>query len=73
MHRVCSLRLGPNVGVQLMAEKSFYLRLMFEKIHAFWVFTGKYLWSYGSIGANFTATANCTDPYTEVQIEIVET
>ena len=31
MYRVCSLRLGPNFGMQLIAEKSFYLRLRSRK------------------------------------------
>ena len=35
MHRVCGLRLGPNFGVRLAAEKNLYLLLVAEKIPAF--------------------------------------
>ena len=37
MYRVCSVRLGLNFVVRLVAEKNFYLRLMVNKLHAFTV------------------------------------
>ena len=42
-------------------------------MHAFAVFTEKYLRSYGCSSTNFTAIVNWTNPKTEIQIEIVET
>ena len=46
---------------------------MVEKMDTFAVFTGKCLWSYGCSGTNFTATVNCRNPTTEIQIEIIKT
>ena len=73
MYRVCGLRQGPNFGMRLTAVKNFYLRLAIEKIHAFAVFTEKYLRSYDCGGTKFTATVKCTNAKTEMQIEIIET
>ena len=39
----------------------------------FAVFAEKYLQSYGCSGTNFTATVDCTNSKTEIQIEIIET
>ena len=72
MYTVCDLWLGPNFGVRLTAVKNFYLRLTVEKIHAFAVFTGKYLRSYGCDGTKFTAMVKCTNRKIEMQIEIIE-
>ena len=47
MYKVDGLRLGPNFGVCLTADKNFYLRSTIEKIHALTVFTEKYLRSHG--------------------------
>ena len=73
IYRICGLRLGPNFWVWLTAEKNFYLRLTTEKMHGFAAFTEKYLWSYSCSGINFTATINCTNPKTEIQIKSIET
>ena len=73
MYKVCGLLLDPNFGVRLTADRNFYLRLTVEKMHAFAVLTEKCLWSYGRGGTKFTATVNCTNPKTEIQIEIIET
>ena len=73
MCRVCSLRLDPNFGLRQTADNNFYLWLTVEKVHAFAVFTEKYLRSYGCSGTNFMAVINCTNPKTEIQIEIIET
>lgn len=35
MYRVCGLRLGPIMGLQLTADKRFDVRLSVEKMHAF--------------------------------------
>ena len=35
MYRVCGLRLGPIIGLQLAADKRFHMRLSVEKMHAF--------------------------------------
>ena len=42
-------------------------------MQAFAVFIEKYFRSHGCSGANFTATINCTNSKTELQIEIIET
>ena len=42
-------------------------------MHVIAVFTEKYLQSYGCSGTNFTATVNCRNLKTEIQIEIIET
>ena len=42
-------------------------------MYAFAVFTEKYLQAYGCCDTTFTATVNCTNPKTEIQIEIIET
>ena len=73
MYRVFGLQLGSDFGVRLAADNIFYLQLTVEKMHAFAVFSKKYLWSYGCSGTNFTAAVNCTNPKTEMQIEIIET
>ena len=73
MYIVCALLLGSNFGVRLMADKKFYLRLTVEKMHALVVFTEKYLRSKGFSSSNDTATVNCRNPKTEIQIEIIET
>ena len=39
----------------------------------FAVFAEKYLQSHGCRGINFTATVDCTNSKTEIQIEIIET
>ena len=41
-------------------------------MHAFAVFTKKYLRPCSCSGATFTAMVNCTNPKTEMQIEIIE-
>ena len=48
------------------ADKNFYLRLTVEKMHAFAVFSDKYLRSYGCSDTNFTAGIKCTNPKTEI-------
>ena len=68
MYRVC-----PNFEVRLTAEKNFYLRLRVERMHAFSVFTEKYLRSHGCSGINFSEMVVCANPKTEIQIEIIET
>ena len=73
MYMVCGVRLGQNFGVRLTADKNFYLQLTVDKTYAFAVFAEKYLWSYSCSGTNFAATVNCTNPKTEIQIEIIET
>ena len=73
MYSVCALLLGPNFGVRLMADKKFYLRLTVEKMHALVVFTEKYLRSKCFSSSKDTATVNCRNPKTEIQIEIIET
>ena len=40
-------------------------------MHAVALFTEKYLQSYDCSGTNLMATANCTNPETEIQIEII--
>ena len=40
---VCGLWLGTNIGVWPATDKKFYVRLTFAKMHAFVVFTEKYL------------------------------
>ena len=72
MYRVCGLRLGPNLGVQLTDEKKNYLRLMGGKMHAFAVFTDKYLRPYGCPDTNFTAAVKCTNLKPKIQSEIIE-
>ena len=72
MYRVCSLQLGLNFVVRLVAEKNFYLRLMFEKTHAFAVFNDKSIQPYGCSDTSFTATVNCTNLKTEILCEIIE-
>ena len=57
--RVCGLWLGPNFGVQLTAEKNFYLWITVERMHPFAVIIKKYLRSYGCSGTNLNATLNC--------------
>ena len=42
-------------------------------MQVFAVFIEKYFRSYGCSGTNFTATINCTNSKTELQIEIIET
>ena len=66
------MRLGPNFIVRLAAGQNFYLRLTVKKIHAFAVFSNKYLWTYGCSNTNFPATANCANPKTEILCEIIE-
>ena len=72
MYRVCGLRLGPNFVLRLVTEKNFYLRLTFEKMHAFVVFKDKYLRPYGCSNTNVMATVNCTNSKTEILSEIIE-
>ena len=43
MCKVWGLRLGSNFGMQLAADKNFYLRLTFEEMRGFVVFIEKYL------------------------------
>ena len=71
MNRVCSLQ-GTNIGVQPTADRKFHLRLTVDKMHAFAIFTKKYLRSYGSNGTNFTTAVNCSNRNTEVQNEFIE-
>ena len=52
MSKVCGLRLGPNFVLRLAADKNFYLRFTFEKMHVFPVCNDKHLRSYGC-GTNF--------------------
>ena len=73
MCRVCGLRMSSNFGVWLTANKNFYLQLTVEKMHAFAVFTEKYLGSYGCNGTNFTDMVVCTNQKMEILIEIIET
>ena len=72
MYRVCGLRLGPNFVLWLAADKNFYLWLTVEKMHAFAVFTDKYLRPYGFSDTIFTATVNCTNPKSEILSKIIE-
>ena len=43
MCKVWGLRLGSNFGMQLAADKNFYLRLTFKEMRGFVVFIEKYL------------------------------
>ena len=52
--------------------KRFYLRLTVEKMHAFTVFTEKYLWPYRCSSTCFMGVVNCKSPETDVQSEIIE-
>ena len=63
MYRVCGLWLGPNFVVR-RAANSGYLRLTVEKMHAFAVFSDKYLRPYSCSDTNFTVTVNCINPKT---------
>ena len=66
IYRVCGLRLGSNFGLGLTMKKNFYLQLTVEKMHAFAVFTKKYLRSYGSSVTNFITAVNCRNKKTEM-------
>ena len=46
---------------------------MVDKMHAFTVFTKKYIQPYGCSGNNFTVSVNCTSSNTETQNETIET
>ena len=69
MYRVCSLRLSLNFVLRIAAEKDFYLQLTVEKMHAFVVFSNKYLQPYGWSNTNFTATANYTNRKIEYDVK----
>ena len=58
--------------MRLAADKDFYLRLTVEKMHAFEVFSDKYLRRYGCNNTNFTATVNCTNTKSLILSEIIE-
>ena len=73
MYRVSGLRLGPNFGLRLTDDKSFYLRLTVTKIHVLAVFTGKCLRSCGCSSTKFTAMLDSTNPKIEIQTKIIET
>lgn len=64
MSRVCGLPLGPNLGVQLVADKKFYLQLT--------VFIEKYLQPYCCVGTNLPVAVNYANPKTGIQSEIVQ-
>ena len=72
MYRIYGLRLGPNFGMRLVAGKNISLRLTFEKMYPFAVFTEKYLRPYGCNDTNFTAVVNCGNPKTEMQSKIIK-
>ena len=64
--RVCGLRLGPNFVVRRAADKNFYSWITDEKIHAFAVFSDKYLRPCGFSDTVFTATVNCSNPKSQI-------
>ena len=66
MHKDCGLCLGPNIWVQLAADKKIYLRLTVNKMRAFSDFTDKYLVPHGRRDTNVTAAVSCTNPKTEI-------
>ena len=66
MYSVCVLWLWSNYGVWPAADKKCYLQLTVEKMHAFAVFTDKYLRPYGCNDSNFTATVNCVNSKTVI-------
>ena len=72
MYRVCGLRLGPNFVLWLAADKNFYLWLTVEIMHAFAVFSDKYLRPYGCSDTIFAVTVNCTNPKSEILSKIIE-
>ena len=73
MHRVCGLRLDPNLGVRPAADKKFYLRLTLEKMNASAAFSKKFFRPYGCSDTNFTAVVNITDLKIEIQSQINKT
>ena len=72
MFAVYGLRLVANLAMGPVADKKLYFWLTVAKMHAFVVFTKKYVRSYGCNGTNFTATINFTSPKSELQSEILE-
>ena len=72
MYKVFGLWLGPNFGVRSATDKQFYFRLMVEKMHAFAVFTKKYLRLYGSGDTNFTTAPNYGYPKIEIHDVAIE-
>ena len=73
MYRICNFRMGPNLVVRLAADKNFYLRLTVENVHAFAIFSYKYLRPYLRNDTNFLAMIKCANSKTEMQSEIIET
>ena len=72
IYRVSGLRLLPNFVVRLVADKNFYLRLTVEKMHAFAVFSDRYLRPCGCSDTIFAATVDCTNPKFQILNEIIE-
>ena len=66
MYRLCSLRLGPNFGVRSVAGKNLYLRLMVQKMHAFVVYTERYLRPCGYSSTNRMTSVNCRNQKFEI-------
>ena len=64
------MRLGPNSVVRLATEKIFYLPLTVEKMHAFAVFSNKYLRPYGCSDTTFAAAVDCANPKNEILSEV---
>ena len=69
--RVCGLWLCPNLEVRLRGDENVSLPLKAEKMHAFDIFTEKYLQWYGCSGTNFTVTVNGINSKTRIQIETI--
>ena len=72
MYKVCSLRLCLKLRVWPTTENKFYLCLTVGKMHAFAVFTGKYLRPYDCSETNFTLRLKCTNLKTKIENEIIE-
>ena len=64
--------MGPIFEVWQMSEKNLYVRLTIEKMHAFVVFTKKYLLPCVCGGTNFTAVLDFENLKTEIQCEIID-
>ena len=73
MYRVRTLRLGPDFGVRSVAGKNFSLWLTAEKVHAFAVFTDKYLRPWGSSSTNFMAEVNCKNLKIKIKSKTIKT
>ena len=63
---------GSKLGMRPTTDKNFYLRLTVEKMHAFAVFTKKYLRPYDCSDTSCTTAVNCTKPKTEMQTKIIK-